>query len=82
MSLHFGGIDIMFLISKPFCECLVSLKFLNFCRTSESFSPICLPRYNPTAFLYAYVHYFDVSETRIHKIYFSCEFNCMNFGLY
>ncbi|KAH9660785.1 vacuolar fusion protein MON1-like [Citrus sinensis] len=28
-------------------------------RTSESFSPICLPRYNPTAFLYAYVHYFD-----------------------
>ncbi|XP_027086171.1 vacuolar fusion protein MON1 homolog isoform X2 [Coffea eugenioides] len=29
-------------------------------RTSESFSPICLPRYNPMAFLYAYVHYFDV----------------------
>ncbi|KAF5751545.1 protein SAND [Tripterygium wilfordii] len=29
-------------------------------RTSESFSPICLPRYNPVAFLYAYVHYFDV----------------------
>ncbi|XP_004293052.1 PREDICTED: protein SAND [Fragaria vesca subsp. vesca] len=28
-------------------------------RTSESFSPICLPRYNPMAFLYAYVHYFD-----------------------
>ncbi|CAN0916369.1 Vacuolar fusion protein MON1 homolog [Linum grandiflorum] len=28
--------------------------------TSESFSPICLPRYNPMAFLYAYVHYFDV----------------------
>ncbi|CAN1171895.1 Vacuolar fusion protein MON1 homolog [Linum perenne] len=27
--------------------------------TSESFSPICLPRYNPMAFLYAYVHYFD-----------------------
>uniref|UniRef100_A0A0A0LVI8 Vacuolar fusion protein MON1 homolog n=1 Tax=Cucumis sativus TaxID=3659 RepID=A0A0A0LVI8_CUCSA len=34
-------------------------------RTSESFSPICLPRYNPMAFLYAYVHYFDVSETNI-----------------
>ncbi|KAF2284649.1 hypothetical protein GH714_028818 [Hevea brasiliensis] len=29
-------------------------------RTSESFSPICLPRYNPLAFLYAYVHYLDV----------------------
>ncbi|KAL4560901.1 hypothetical protein LXL04_033057 [Taraxacum kok-saghyz] len=29
--------------------------------TSESFSPICLPRYNPMAFLYAYVHYLDVS---------------------
>ncbi|KAL2488785.1 SAND family protein [Forsythia ovata] len=29
-------------------------------RTSESFSPICLPRYNPMAFLYAYVHYFNV----------------------
>ncbi|PIN15050.1 putative protein Sand [Handroanthus impetiginosus] len=28
--------------------------------TSESFSPICLPRYNPMAFLYAYVHYFDI----------------------
>lgn len=28
-------------------------------RTSESFSPICLPRYNPMAFMYAYVHYFD-----------------------
>ncbi|XP_075519917.1 vacuolar fusion protein MON1 homolog [Primulina tabacum] len=29
-------------------------------RTSESFSPICLPRYNSMAFLYAYVHYFDI----------------------
>ncbi|KAL6967258.1 Vacuolar fusion protein mon1 [Sarracenia purpurea var. burkii] len=29
-------------------------------RTSESFSPICLPRYNPMAFLYAYVGYLDV----------------------
>ncbi|CAN6471272.1 unnamed protein product [Victoria cruziana] len=29
-------------------------------RTSESFSPICLPRYNPMAFLYAYVSYLDV----------------------
>ncbi|PQM43220.1 vacuolar fusion protein MON1 homolog [Prunus yedoensis var. nudiflora] len=28
-------------------------------RTSESFSPICLPRYNPMAFLYAYVNYLD-----------------------
>ncbi|KAH9616784.1 hypothetical protein KSS87_016112 [Heliosperma pusillum] len=30
-------------------------------RTSESFSPICLPRYNPMAFLYAYVHYLDIN---------------------
>ncbi|KAI3885760.1 hypothetical protein MKX03_031572 [Papaver bracteatum] len=29
-------------------------------RTSESFSPICLPRFNPMAFLYAYVQYLDV----------------------
>lgn len=29
-------------------------------RTSESFSPICLPRYNPMAFLYAYVRFLDV----------------------
>uniref|UniRef100_M8C2R0 Vacuolar fusion protein MON1 homolog n=1 Tax=Aegilops tauschii TaxID=37682 RepID=M8C2R0_AEGTA len=28
-------------------------------RTSESFSPICLPRYSPMAYLYAYVHFFD-----------------------
>ncbi|EOA29073.1 hypothetical protein CARUB_v10025334mg [Capsella rubella] len=28
-------------------------------RTSESFSPICLPRYNSQAFLHAYVHFFD-----------------------
>ncbi|XP_052186421.1 vacuolar fusion protein MON1 homolog isoform X3 [Diospyros lotus] len=31
-------------------------------RTSESFSPICLPRYNPMAFLYAYVYYLDVDS--------------------
>ncbi|XP_020577822.1 vacuolar fusion protein MON1 homolog isoform X2 [Phalaenopsis equestris] len=29
-------------------------------RTSESFSPICLPHYNSMAFLYAYVNYLDV----------------------
>ncbi|CAL0332287.1 unnamed protein product [Lupinus luteus] len=28
-------------------------------RTSESFSPVCLPRYNSLAFMYAYIHYFD-----------------------
>ncbi|KAE8733797.1 double-stranded RNA-binding protein 2-like [Hibiscus syriacus] len=28
--------------------------------TSESFSPICLPKYNPMAFLYAHVHFLDV----------------------
>nr|KAJ0202376.1 hypothetical protein LSAT_V11C600328740 [Lactuca sativa] len=32
------------------------------CVTSESFSPIFLPRYNSMPFLHAYVHYFDVSE--------------------
>uniref|UniRef100_A0A6N2KHX3 Vacuolar fusion protein MON1 homolog n=1 Tax=Salix viminalis TaxID=40686 RepID=A0A6N2KHX3_SALVM len=32
----------------------------NFIMTSESFSPICMPRYNPMAFLYAYVQYLDV----------------------
>ncbi|KAL2332036.1 hypothetical protein Fmac_019617 [Flemingia macrophylla] len=31
----------------------------NFVMTSEAFSPICLPRYNALAFLYAYIHYFD-----------------------
>lgn len=29
-------------------------------RTSESFSPICLPQFNPMAFLYAYVQYLEV----------------------
>ncbi|KAA3489550.1 protein SAND-like [Gossypium australe] len=39
-----------------------SLHYLHgLCRTAESFSPICLPRYNPMAFLYAYVHFFDVN---------------------
>ncbi|KAH9576755.1 hypothetical protein CY35_01G180200 [Sphagnum magellanicum] len=28
-------------------------------RRTESFSPVCLPGYNPTAFLYAYVQYLD-----------------------
>ncbi|KAK4741872.1 hypothetical protein SAY87_025460 [Trapa incisa] len=28
-------------------------------RSSECFSPICLPRYNPMAFLYTYVQYLD-----------------------
>ncbi|XP_014498141.1 vacuolar fusion protein MON1 homolog isoform X1 [Vigna radiata var. radiata] len=27
-------------------------------RTSEAFSPVCLPRYNALAFLYAYIHFF------------------------
>ncbi|CAM8895256.1 unnamed protein product [Rhodiola kirilowii] len=31
-------------------------------RTSESFSPICLPRYNPMAFLYAYVNFLDADS--------------------
>ncbi|KAL4332614.1 hypothetical protein GQ457_07G034370 [Hibiscus cannabinus] len=30
-------------------------------RTSESFLPVCLPSYNPMAFLYAYVHFLDVN---------------------
>ncbi|RRT41694.1 hypothetical protein B296_00057628 [Ensete ventricosum] len=29
-------------------------------RTSESFSPMCLPRYNPMVFLYVYIHFLDV----------------------
>ncbi|XP_057844269.2 vacuolar fusion protein MON1 homolog isoform X1 [Cryptomeria japonica] len=29
-------------------------------RTTESFSPICLPKYNAMAFLYAYVQYLEV----------------------
>ncbi|PNY02988.1 vacuolar fusion MON1-like protein [Trifolium pratense] len=36
---------------------LMNLIFIG--KMSESFSPICLPRYNPSAFLYAYIHYFD-----------------------
>ncbi|KAF7805593.1 vacuolar fusion protein MON1-like protein [Senna tora] len=35
------------------------LLLANFVMMSESFSPVCLPRYNPFAFLYAYIHYFD-----------------------
>ncbi|KAJ8550675.1 hypothetical protein K7X08_000045 [Anisodus acutangulus] len=41
--------------------CPILLCLLNHLgKTSESFSPICLPRFNPMAFLYAYVHYLDV----------------------
>ncbi|GKC58468.1 vacuolar fusion protein MON1, partial [Tanacetum coccineum] len=36
------------------------LLLANFVMTSESFSPICLPRYNPMGFLHAYVHFIDV----------------------
>nr|KAJ0186816.1 hypothetical protein LSAT_V11C900487140 [Lactuca sativa] len=35
------------------------LLLANFVMASESFSPICLPRYNAMPFLHAYVHYFD-----------------------
>nr|KAJ0193794.1 hypothetical protein LSAT_V11C800400860 [Lactuca sativa] len=35
------------------------LLLANFVMTSESFFPICLPRYNAMPFLHAYVHYFD-----------------------
>ncbi|CAL8471447.1 g10989 [Coccomyxa elongata] len=31
----------------------------SFRAAAESFSPICLPRFNPSAFLHAYVHYLD-----------------------
>ncbi|RYQ98001.1 hypothetical protein Ahy_B08g094075 isoform B [Arachis hypogaea] len=45
-------------------ECLFIFQITSPCclwqsLTSESFSPVCLPRYNPLAFLYAYIHYFD-----------------------
>lgn len=26
-------------------------------QAAETFSPVCLPRFNPAAFLHAYVHY-------------------------
>ncbi|KAK6926793.1 FUZ/MON1/HPS1, second Longin domain [Dillenia turbinata] len=41
-------------------DMLLLANFVISSETSESFSPICLPRYNPMAFLYAYVHYLDV----------------------
>lgn len=51
------------------------------CRTSESFSPICLPRYNPMAFLYAYVHYLDVSGICLKDFFFfSYSFNAYLLG--
>ena len=31
----------------------------SFRAAAESFSPVCLPRYNASAFLHAYVAYFD-----------------------
>ncbi|KAG2371408.1 Vacuolar fusion protein [Vigna angularis] len=34
------------------------LLLTNFVMTSEAFSPVCLPRYNALAFLYAYIHFF------------------------
>lgn len=34
-------------------------------RTTESFSPVCLPKYNATAFLYAYVRYLDTDTCLI-----------------
>ncbi|KAK4359666.1 hypothetical protein RND71_021895 [Anisodus tanguticus] len=40
----------------------------SFSWTSESFSPICLPRFNPMAFLYAYVHYLDVDTYLICRL--------------
>ncbi|KAK6936048.1 FUZ/MON1/HPS1, first Longin domain [Dillenia turbinata] len=41
-------------------DMLLLANFVISSETSESFSPICLPRYNPMAFLYAYVHFLDV----------------------
>ena len=54
--------DLLYVILWRFCFCpdYILISVLSLYRTSESFSPICLPRYNPMAFLYAYVHYFDV----------------------
>lgn len=34
-------------------------------RTTESFSPVCLPKYNAAAFLYAYVRYLDTDTCLI-----------------
>ncbi|GJP42053.1 hypothetical protein CLOM_g1649 [Closterium sp. NIES-68] len=42
------------------------LTFLNasdsFRTSPESFTPVCLPHYNPSAFLYAYVHYWAADQ--------------------
>ncbi|CAI5517948.1 unnamed protein product [Closterium sp. Naga37s-1] len=42
------------------------LNFLNasdsFRTSPESFTPVCLPHYNPAAFLYAYVHYWAAEQ--------------------
>ncbi len=35
----------------------------SFRAASESFSPICLPRFNPSAFLHAYVRFLDEVTT-------------------
>ncbi|GAU15652.1 hypothetical protein TSUD_109100, partial [Trifolium subterraneum] len=40
-------------------DMLLLANFVMSTETSKAFSPVCLPRYNPLAFLYAYVHYFD-----------------------
>lgn len=40
----------------------------SFRAAAESFSPICLPRFNPSAFLHAYVHYLDPVCTSLRLI--------------
>ncbi|QCE09340.1 Vacuolar fusion protein MON1 [Vigna unguiculata] len=40
-------------------DMLLLANFVMSSETSEAFSPVCLPRYNALAFLYAYIHFFD-----------------------
>ena len=40
----------------------------SFRAAAESFSPICLPHFNPTAFLHAYVRFLDEVRRRLHAV--------------
>ena len=40
----------------------------SFRAAAESFSPICLPNFNPTAFLHAYVRFLDEVCLRLHAV--------------
>ena len=52
------------------------------CRTTESFFPVCLPGYNPTAFLYAYVQYLNVSINSLRYICFCTSWTIWSYSLH